>query len=170
MHPQDREGEFPVYPLIEAIKKFSNHESKLTLCMREPIKYLRSKYIRTYLMRRQVKQRALTPSEYVQKQVSLEVAFPGTSVLAPAMHAEFIKQLQQHAFVKAFGFQELLASDDVFSLMGLQGESKYAFRDLPRENKLPFAEEQEKEIEAEVAQALKQYGLYDRVMKLQMFE
>ena len=85
-------------------------------------------------------------------------------------HAEFVKQLQKHAFVKAFGFQELLASDDVFSLMGLQGEDKYAFRDFPRENKLPFTKEQENAIEVEITQALKQYGFYDHIMKAQMFE
>ena len=88
----------------------------------------------------------------------------------PAMHSEFIKQLQQHAFVKAFGFQELLASDDVFSLMGLQGEDKYAFRDFPRENKLPFTEEEEKEAEIEIAKALKQYGYYNLIIKSQMLE
>ena len=88
----------------------------------------------------------------------------------PAMHSEFIKQLQQYAFVKAFGFQELLASADVFSLMGLQGEDKYAFRNFPRENKLSLRKEQEKAIEIEITQALKQYGFYDRIMKAQMFE
>ena len=86
------------------------------------------------------------------------------------MHAEFIKQLQRHAFVKAFGFQELLKSDDVFSLLGLQGEEEYAFRDFPKENKFPFTREQEREIEIEISQALKYHGLYDRIMKAQMFE
>ena len=86
------------------------------------------------------------------------------------MHSKFIKQLQRYAFVKAFGFQELLASEDVFSLMGLQGEGKYAFRDFPRENKLPFSKEQEQAIEVEITNALKQYGFYDRIMKAQMFE
>ena len=164
------ESEFPLYALLRGIKEFSGDQAKLTLCLRDPVRYLRSKYIRTYFMRRHFNERDLTPAEYIQKQVSLEVAFPGASVLAPAMHAEFIKQLQQHAFVKAFGFQELLVSDDVFSLMGLQGESQYSFRDLPRENKLPVTEEQEKAIEAEVAQAIKQCGFYDRIMKSQMFE
>ena len=86
------------------------------------------------------------------------------------MHSEFVKQLQKHTFVKAFGFQELLASDDVFSLMGLQGEDKYAFRDFPRENKLPFTKEQEQEIEVEIIKALKQSDFYDKIMKAQMFE
>lgn len=162
--------EFPVYPLLRAIKAFLQKEALVCLCLRDPVKYLRSKYIRTFFMRKQYKERDLAPAEYIQKQASLEVALPGASALAPAMHSEFIKQLQRHAFVKAFGFQELLASDDVFSLMGLQGESKYAFRDFPRENKLPVAEEQEKAIEAEVVHALRQYGFYDRIMKSQMFE
>ena len=86
------------------------------------------------------------------------------------MHTEFIKQLQQHAFVKAFGFQELVASDDVFSLMGLQGEDKYAFRDFPRENKLPFTKEQQQAVEVEITKALKQYGFYDQIIKVQMLE
>ena len=60
-------------------------------------------------------ERDLSPVEYIQKQAILESNHPGTSALAPAMHAEFIKQLQRHAFVKAFGFQELLATDDAFS-------------------------------------------------------
>ena len=117
-----------------------------------------------------MKFRQINPREYIQKQSILEHNHPGTSALTPAMHAEFIKQLQQHAFVKASGFQELLASDDVFSLMGLQGEDKHAFRDFPRENKLPFTKEQEQAIEVEITKALKQYGFYDRTMKAQMFE
>ena len=115
-------------------------------------------------------ERDLSPAEYIQKQAILENNHPGTSALTPAMHAEFIKQIQRHAFVKAYGFQELLATDDAFSLMGLQGEDKYALRDFPRENKLPFANEQERAIEIEITKALKQYGFYDRIMKAQMFE
>ena len=115
-------------------------------------------------------ERDLSPTEYIQKQSILETNHPGTSALTPAMHSEFIQQLQKHAFVKAFGFQELLTSDDVFSLIGLQGEDRHAFRDFPRENQLPFTKEQEQAIEAEITKALKQYGFYDRIMKAQMFE
>ena len=164
------EREFPIYPFIRGIKEFTSEESRINLCLRDPIKQLRSKYIRTFFMRRHFKERDLAPAEYIQKQARLEIDFPGTSALTPAMHAQFIQQLQQHAFVKAFGFQELLASDDVFSLMGLQGENKYAFRDLPRENKFPFTKEEEEEIEIQITNALKQYGFYDRIMKTQMFE
>ena len=138
--------------------------------MRDPVKYLRSKYLRTVSQRRSITLRALSPVEYIQKQARLEINTPGTSALKPAMHAEFIKQLQQHAFVKAFGFQQLLASDDVFSLIGLQGEDKYNFRDFPKENISQSNKEQEQAIETEITQALKQYGFYDRIMKAQMFD
>jgi len=165
----ESENEFNAITLLRAIKDTSTYPLA-TACLRDPIPYLRSRYIRNIPMRLQKKVIKLSPDKYIQKQSILETNHPGTSALTPAMHAEFIKQLQQHAFVKAFGFQELLASDDVFSLMGLQGEEKYAFKDFPRENKLPFTKEQEQAIEVEIIKALKQYGFYDRIIKAQMFE
>ena len=168
-HVADSNSCFPLLPLCKSITD-AHAQPLISACLREPFRYLRSKYLRTVIQRRSIKQRDLSPKEYVKKQATLESNHPGTSALTPAMHAEFIKQLQKHAFVKAFGFQELLASDDVFSLMGLQGEDQYAFRDFPRENKLPFSKEQEQVIEIEITQALKQYGFYDRIMKAQMFE
>ena len=161
--------QFGIYTLCERLSKQAT-QALVTLCLRDPMPYLRSKYIRTYSQRNAKKLRILKPSEYIQKQAKLENSNPGASALTPAMHSEFIKQLQKHAFVKAFGFQELLASDDVFSLMGLQGEEEYAFRDFPRENKLPATKEQEQAIETEIMQALKQYDFYDRIMKAQMFD
>ena len=165
-----KEKEFPAISISRAIEKYTDNTPCVITCFRDPISYLRSKYCRTRIQRKLINERELTPYEYIQKQATLESNNPNTSALAQAMHAEFVKQLQQHAFVKAFGFQELLASDDVFSLMGLQGEDKYAFRDFPRENKLPFTKEQENAIEVEITQALKQYGFYDRIMRAQMFE
>lgn len=161
----------PWQTLCEVIKVGSESIPEISVSLRSPIPYLRSKYLRTFIQRRKMKdERDLSPSEYIQKQAILESNHPGTSALTPAMHSEFIKQLQQHAFVKAFGFQELLASDDVFSLIGLQGEDRYAFCNFPRENKLPFTKEQEKKIEIEITQALKQYSFYGRIMKTQMHE
>ncbi|WP_136987703.1 hypothetical protein [Synechococcus sp. UW69] len=168
-HTQSDE-EFLVHALSRVCTKANGQTPLISICFREAISYLRSKYIRTAILRHQGKLKKISPKEYIQKQATLESDHPGTSALTPAMHAEFIKQLQQHAFVKAFGFQELLASDDVFSLMGLPGEDKYAFRDFPRENKLPFTKEQEQAIEIEITEALKQYGFYDQIMKAQMFE
>ena len=167
-----RHGEdytFGIYATINALVSLQQTPT-ITACFREPISYLKSKYARTVKQREYKKFRRISAAEYIQKQAILESNHTGTSALTPAMHSVFIKQLQQHSFVKAFGFQELLASDDVFSLMGLQGEDKYAFRDFPRENKLRFTKDQEQAIEAEITQALKQYGFYDRIMKAQMFE
>ena len=165
------EKEFPAITLATAVKNYTDNASCIITCLRDPVPYLRSKYLRTFLQRRNMKgERDLSPTEFIQKQSILESSYPGTSALFPAIHSEFIRQLQKHSFVKAFGFRELLNSDDVFSLIGLQGEDQIAFRDLTRENKLPFTKEQEKAIEIEITQALKQYGFYDRVMKAQMFE
>ena len=162
---------FNYIPICKAISQVSHEQALISVCLREPIRYLRSKYLRTFLQRRNMQgERDLSPTEFIEKQTILESNHPGTSALYPAMHAEFIKQLQQHAFVKAFGFQELLKSENVFSLMGLQGEDKYAFRSFPRENKLPFTKDQEQAIEIEITQALKQCGFYDRIMEAQMFE
>ena len=160
---------FGITPLASTLKNI-NLTPLIITCLRSPIPYLRSKWARTAFQRESLSLKQITPNEYIQKESKLETCHPGTSVLAHTMHAEFIKQLQQHAFVKAFGFQELLSSNDIFSLMGLEGEGKYAFRDFPRENKLPFTKEQEQVIETEITQALKHYGFYDRIMKAQMFE
>ena len=159
-----------VYSFSSIITDHLSTSVNICLCLRQPIKYLRSKYLRTAIQRAIKKKRPISAIQFIQKQSILETNYPGTSALAPAMHSEFIKRLQKHAFVKAFGFQELLASDDVFSLMGLQGEGKYAFRDFPRENKLPFSTKEDQAIEIEITQALKKYGFYDRIIKAQMFD
>ena len=165
------EKEFLYIQLAEAIKLATSETCRLIVCLRSPISYLRSKYLRTFAQRQKMKgERDLSPKEYIQKQTILEDNYPGTSALAPAMHAEFIKKLQKHAFVKAFGFEELLASDDIFTLMGIQGEKKYAFQNFPRENKLPFTKEQENEIESEITQALQQSDFYDRIIEGQIYE
>ena len=168
-HDQGGDKCFGIIPLSLTLKQ-ANLTPLIITCLRSPIPYLRSKWSRTTIQRKMQNLRQIAPNEYIQKQSILEANHPGTSALTPAMHSKFIKQLQRYAFVKAFGFQELLASEDVFSLMGLQGEGKYAFRDFPRENKLSFSKEQEQAIEVEITNALKQYGFYDRIMKAQMFE
>ena len=122
------------------------------------------------IQRKNQKLRPLSPAEYIQKQITLETLNPGNSALTHAMHWEFIKRLQKYAFVKAFGFQELRSTDDIFSLIVFQGEDMYAFRDFPRENKLPITKEREQVIEVQITQVLKQYGVYDRIMKAQMLE
>ena len=114
---------FKYIPLCNAICDATQEPPLISVCLREPISYLRSKYLRTFIQRRNMQgERDLSPTEFILKQSKLETNYPGTSALTPAMHKEFIKQIQRHAFVKAFGFQELIASNDAFSLMGLQGK------------------------------------------------
>ena len=146
---ESSDKEFLIFPMLRSLRKV--HACRIVACLRDPIPYLKSNYLRNVIQRNASKKRSLTPCEYIQKQCALESNKSGTSALTPAMHAEFVKQLQRYAFVKAFGFQELLASDDVLSLMGLQGEDKYAFRDYPRENKIAITKEQEQVIEIETA-------------------
>ena len=161
---------FGYIKICESIAMHLSITPLILVCIREPIGYLRSKYMRTFIQRRAMQShRDLSPSEYIEKQVILENKYPGTSVLIHTMHTHLIKQLQRHAFVKAYGFEELLASDDIFSLMGLKGEGAYAFQDFPRENKLPFSKEQEHKIEIEIIQTLKKYGFYDRIMGTQIY-
>ena len=159
---------YPIYPLIEIIKK-AGQIPLISICLRDSIQYLKSKYMRTVVQRQAIKERFLKPCEFIQKQSALEQTAPGTSALMPAMHSEFIGQLQQHTFVKAFGFQELVHSKDIFSLMGLQGQDKYSFQDFQVRNKLPLTKEQGKAIEEEIINSLKQCGLYKRIMRSQMF-
>ena len=168
-HAPDSNSCLPLHPLCKSIMD-AHTQPLISVCLREPVGYLRSKYLRTVMQRRSIQERDLSPKEYINKQATLESNHPGTSALTPAMHSDFIKQLQQHSFVKAFGFQELLTSNDAFSLMGLLGEEKYAFKDFPRENKIPYLKGKEQAIEAEITHALKQCGFYDRIMKTQMFE
>ena len=162
--------EFLLYSLARVCANVGRQYPLIMACFREPISYLRSKYIRTWGIRQNGNLREISPKEYIQKQAFLEKSHPGTSALAPAMHSEFIKQLQRHAYVKAFGFQELIGSGDVFNLLGLYGEDKFAFREFPRENKFPVTKDQENMIEVQIVQALKQYDFYERVAKAQMFE
>ena len=86
------------------------------------------------------------------------------------MHSNFIRELQRYAFVKAFGFEELLKTDDLFSLMGLQNEGKYAFRKFPRENKLNIKHKHEAQIERDIVEALKECGLYEQILEAKMFD
>ena len=168
-HRESDNSRFPIFDLCKELKSIGNTPN-ITICLRDPVRHLRSRYCWNKINGQSQRLRGLSPTEFIEKQATLERASRFTSILSYTCHSELLKKLQKHAFVKAFGFQELLASDDVFSLMGLQGEDKYAFRDFPRENKLAFTKEQEKEIEIEITQALKQYGFYERIMKAQMFE
>lgn len=159
---------FGIHSLSAALRQ-AGFTPLISVCLRDPIPYLKSKYIRTAMQRHSRGRKSLRPRDFIEKQLFLEQNHPGTSALTPALHAEFIRQLQDNAFVKAFGFQQLLDSEDVFALMGLQGEERIAFRRFPRENRLVSDPNIEKTIEAEIRDTLKQSGFDQRLARAQMF-
>ena len=160
----------PIKPLCQAISE-NGGIPLINICLREPIQYLRSKYIRTCLLRREhLNQRELSAKEFIIKQANLEKSSPGTSALAQAMHSSFISQLHENAFVKAFGFRELLTTDDVFALMGISSEKAVDFRSLPQENSSKINQEIKNNIDYEIETSLRECGLYDRVQAEQLYE
>ncbi len=161
---------FPVFPLVEYINKSNKGFPLIVVGFREPITFLRSKYLRTVIQRESMKERFLTPREFIHKQSRLELIHPGTSVLTPAMHSFFLTELQKVAYVKAFGFRDLIESEDVFTLLGIENERKYAFKNFPKENKMPFTESQEIEIENEIVAALKIDNFYKIITDTKIFE
>jgi hypothetical protein len=114
--------------------------------------------------------RSLSPYEYIEKQVSLDQKRPEVSALAPTIHARFLRSLQGVSFVKAFGFQDLLKSKDVFSLMGFWGEEAISFSSLPRENEGLVAPGDKERIVRMIAEALKRNGYYDLIMSSKLYE
>ena len=161
----------PIFKICDAVSQATRLTPKVSVCFREPISYLRSKYLRTCLQRHAMgNQRHLSPEEFIDKQAKLERSSPGTSVLATAAHRDFLMRLQECSFVKAFGFSELISSDDVFALIGLQGEQQYSFKKFPRENSCAVQGQSNSDIEMQIIQELKACGFYKGLLDSQMFE
>lgn len=161
----------PIFRICDAISTSMLLMPKVSVCFREPISYLRSKYLRTCLQRSSMdNHRHLSPEEFIEKQAKLERSSPGTSVLATAAHRDFLIKLQQCSFVKAFGFRDLVSSNDVFSLIGLQGEQKCSFKMFPRENSCVVRGQRNDDIELQIIRKLKDCGFYRSILDSQMFE
>ncbi len=161
---------FPVKPLCDYIKSSKSTKALILVGLRDPIQYLRSKYLRTVIQRQLMNEKFITPGEYIKRQSILEKEFPGTSALAPAIHAEFLKQLQKVAFVKAYGFKELIMSKDFYKLVGIMNEKQLSFSKFPIENKLPFTKQQELEVEEEIIISLKSNKMHNQVLNSKMYE
>lgn len=158
---------FPVYALCRTMQDALGLMPLVSLCLRDPLSHLVSKYVRCVEQRRRKRLRPLSPGEYVAKQVHLDRRQGSVSALAPLIHTRFLRELQSVAFVKAYGFRQLLESEDVFPLLGLLGERKIAFASLPRENAgaPPLTGS---ELSQEVSAALKQHGYYEVLMQARM--
>ncbi len=161
---------YPLFALCETINKILAIQPLISVCLRNPIDYLKSKYLRTVMQRNSMELRFLTPLEYISKQSKLERNSPGTSVLAPAIHKQFLVNLKNYGKINAFGFQNLLHSEDVFSLLGLPNEKNYSFKSFPHENKLPFSNSDQQEVRDLLIKALKNNGFLEIILSSQLYE
>lgn len=164
------DNQFPVYNLCRIIGLVEGVLPSVFVVMREPIDYLRSKYMRTVFQREEMGERFLTASEFIAKQITLEIRYPGTSALAASFHSEFLLQLQKVSFVKAIGFKELLESRDVFSMIGINGEEKYSLSDFPKENELVHHRIQSEDIKKEIENELKRQKIYSKITRCKLYE
>jgi len=71
--------------------------------------------------------------------------------------------------LKAFDFKGLIASEDVFSFMGITAGLPHRFVDIPTENKAPCTPEQKKELQAEIEATLRRRSLDTHILAWQMF-
>ena len=141
----------------------------IAICLRDPIPYLASKYLRTVVQRESTGERFLSPLEFVEKQAYLENSDPGSSALTPAFHKRFLDQLSEKANIIGFGFQDLISSSDVFKLFQLEEPAKLAFKDYPQENTLRFNSECKEQAKGEIKNALHHTGIISEIERNQLY-
>ncbi|MEA5472625.1 hypothetical protein VB716_00110 [Synechococcus sp. CCY9201] len=164
-----RDVVFPVHPLAKACTA-AGFTPRIVVCLREPVSYLASKYSRTYFQRTAGGLPAQSPREYIQSQSELESTLPGSSVLSVAEHTPFLKAMHALGFVKAVGFKELIGSDDVLGMLGLENEGKYSFQQFPVENDLGVNTAKKALIMEKIHSSLDQCGWLERVKNAQMYD
>ncbi|MBL6739606.1 MAG: hypothetical protein ISP81_05655 [Synechococcus sp. BS301-5m-G54] len=161
---------FPVYELCRAFLDASGQKPEVIVVLREPISYLRSNYIRMCEMRKKHGNSCLSADRFVARQARCEKAHPGTSALTAAMHQSFVSALEAVAEVKAVGFREQIASSDLCSLFGLEGEPGFSFAQFPRENRFTEMADDEATIERLITETLAKKGFLDRLHAEQRYE
>ena len=167
-HQAINSNKFYIYNLIHLFSEASITPT-IAICLRDPIPYLASKYLRTVVQRENRGERFLSPFEFIEKQACLENSDPGSSALTPAFHKRFLDQLSEKANVIGFGFQELISSNDVFKLFQLKEPAKLAFKDYPRENSLRFNAECKRQAQEEIRNALYHTGIIGEIERNQLY-
>ena len=114
--------------------------------------------------------KALTLEDYIALHVVMHRRKPFASALFPLIHKEFMAYHQSLGDVRAYGFRNLLHSQDVFSLMGIGGQDEIAFSSLPRENQAKLASEDKRELERKAGEFLDRQGYLSKLMNNQLFE
>ena len=167
-HQAGLSKKFYIYNLIQLFSKVSIVPI-IAVCLRDPIPYLASKYLRTVVQRENGGERFLSPFEFIEKQAYLENSNPGSSALAPSFHKRFLDQLNENANVIGFGFQNLISSSDIFNLFKLNEPAKLAFKDYPRENSLRFNSECKEQAKSEIKNALHHTGIISEIKRNQLY-
>lgn len=153
----------PCLAITRALQR-AGFQACISVCLREPISYLRSKYLRTALQRKAMNLNAITPSQFIRNQIHLEDSSANSSALWPAFHIRFIKELGKNAIVNHFGFSQLMQSQDCLALAGVKGETPYPFPLSLRENSIDIGPAEKNEIEREIILALDNYSLHARIL------
>ena len=86
------------------------------------------------------------------------------------MHASFVRSFSQYSYVKAIGFSDLLASSDVFRLMGMHDEMPINFGDLPVENSLHLPGLSRPSLRGVIKDSLAENGFYDRILQENLYD
>jgi hypothetical protein len=166
-HPKFSD-KFYIYNLIDLFAEASIVPT-IAVCLREPIPYLASKYLRTVVQRESTRERFLSPFEFINKQLTLERRTPGSSALTPALHKSFLEQLNNKAKTIAFGFRDLVSSNDVLKLFRLDEPSKLRFSNYPRENGLRFDSKCKQQACEEIDMVLQQTGIKKEITENQIY-
>ena len=162
------ETEFNIFTLVKSIK--NRTRPLITICLRDPIPHLMSRYFRNKALRENANLRPLTPSEYIKKQAKLEKRYPFSSSISASMHTKLIAELQKHCFVKAYGFQDLINSNHVLELIGLQETKQVRFKDFQKENAALIGTKNNIDTEEDIITALKETGLYAEIADCKLFD
>ncbi len=164
------QGCFPLFTLAKAVESATLEPAMISVCFRDPLQHLVSKYQRCCIQRSMIKHRPLSANEYIQKQISLHRSCKNSSAISTVLHRQFLKELGSIAFVKSFGFEQLKKNNDVFQLIGAPSEEKIAFSSLPVENKFHEHPKIKKQISLEIKKALIEEDYLNEINNDKIFE
>lgn len=143
----------------------------ISFCLRDPIDYILSRYLRHCANRssKDAPGSRLSPEQWLAVQAEAFSSQPQLSALFPAFHLSFTRFHARHGFIRPYGFEELLATDDVFALIGLDHEAKFSFSSLPRENRLRGLSQSAENIKVRIEATLKELQLFEQLRNEQIY-
>lgn len=157
----------PFVWLCRAWQEVNGIAPRILVCLRDPVQHMVSRYLRYAAF--QVSggaESALRPVEYLEKQFELHRSNPHGSLFTTLFHRSFLRYCCDHGFVRAVGYEDLVASDNVFALLGLVEQERISFHSLPRENPIGhlFPEDRIREIRRLMKRTLKAHGFFEPML------